>query len=112
MEFSFTNRPSVDQIVSVLRGNHAQLRINIGVSEIMILKALFQSKRTVMKEVECSKYEYTFLYWVEFLEFIPRLAFQKYQETYQHSSWPLLRKTKVLMEGLLKLVQKPCLDPP
>ena len=48
----------------------------------MIVKAFYLSKMTVILETEQSNYEYTYMHWPEFLEFLPRLAWIKYRKTY------------------------------
>ena len=80
------------------------MKLNLDLSDKMILKAFYLCKMTVWSETTNGNVEYTFIHWPEFLEFLPRLAWLKYLKTYQHSSWTLYRKTKVLLDDLFKLV--------
>ena len=85
----------------------------MGLTDTMIVKAFYLCKMTVVKESENANFEYTFIHWPEFIEFLPRLAWLKYLETYHHSSWALYRKTKVLLDSLFKLVvNEVAKDPP
>ena len=77
LEFYNTPKePSVDQIVAALKG------LIPDVFEKEILQAFYLSKMTVAKESEHCEYEYTFLKWPEFCEFIARLGYFKYNDTY------------------------------
>ena len=52
---------------------------------------------TVVLENDVSNFEYTYLHWPEFLEFIGRLAQMKYLETYQHTQWMLTKKITIVL---------------
>ena len=52
------------------------------ITDEMIVQAFFLSKMTVVNENEHANYEYTYLHKPEFLEFIGRLAWLKYFDTY------------------------------
>ena len=67
---------------------------------------------TVPEETSQSSYEYTFLKWPEFIEFIPRLAWFKYRGTYQHEAWRLKSKILPVLDALLPLVSERRVDPP
>ena len=66
--------PSVDQMVSFL---HMKIP---NVSDTNITQAWYLSKMIVMVETEQSEFEYTFMRWPEFLEFVPRLAYFKFNK--------------------------------
>ena len=70
------------------------------------------SKQTVAEETTESDFEYTFLKWSEFLEFIPRLAWFKYQNQYQHEAWKLKNKMMPVLDVLLSIVNMKRNDPP
>ena len=53
------------------------------VGEPHLIKAFYMSKMTVVEEGEDSNYEYTYLHWPEFIEFMGRLAQVKYRGKYQ-----------------------------
>ena len=50
------------------------------VSDTNITQAWYLSKMIVMVETEQSEFEYTFMRWPEFLEFVPRLAYFKFNK--------------------------------
>ena len=78
-----------------------------------IVKAFYLSKSTVVNEVEQSDFEYTYMRKPEFYEFLGRLAWLKYKNTYMNLSWSLYQKTKVLLDDLFKAFLKtPCIEPP
>ena len=66
-----------------------QARIVLGhglipeMGERSVIQAFFMSKMTVVEESEDANYEYTYLHWPEFIEFIGRLAQVKYRGKYQ-----------------------------
>ena len=70
------------------------------------------SKMTVVHENDVANYEYTYLKWPEFLEFIGRLAQKKYSKTAQDTQWPLAKKIQVILHYLFKLIGTKRLDPP
>ena len=88
--------PSVDQVRTIL----TEAKIP-GLPERCILHAFYLSKMTVVLETDYANYEYTYLKWPEFLEFIGRLAQQKYLGTYQDAQWPLQKKIEVVLTHLL-----------
>ena len=91
--------PSIDQIVHGL--SHAIK----GVTDRELAQAFYLSKMTVAEETERSNFENTFLKWPEFIEFIARLAYYKYDEdSYEHRTWPLPRKIEALLEEICPLV--------
>jgi len=49
-----------------------------------IVQAFFLSKMTVISENNDANYEYTYIHKPEFIEFIGRLAWVKYEGTYLH----------------------------
>ena len=65
-----------------------------------IVIAFYMSKQTVVHENLVGNYEYSYLNWSEFLEFIGRLAQQKYLKTNQNSQWPLDKKIEVVLNYL------------
>ena len=99
---------SIDKIRYVFGPGFADLDIN----DTKIIQAWYSSKMTVVNENEKGNYEYTFLHWPEFLEFLGRLAWLKYIGTHQHDHWPLAKKMKVIIERLCELFKLPCKDPP
>lgn len=70
----------------------------------MIVQAFFLSKMTVANENDDGNYEYTYLHRPEFLEFIGRLAWLKYLDTYLNDSWPLIKKIRVVITVLFSIV--------
>lgn len=67
---------------------------------------------TCVEETSQSDYEYTYLKWPEFIEFIPRLAYFKYRNTYQHEAWRLKSKIQPVLDALLAIVGERRIDPP
>ena len=55
------------------------------------------------------------LYWhlklVEFLEFIGRLAYYKYQDTPEHTAWTMVQKIEVILDGLMSYIGAQRIDP-
>lgn len=76
------------------------------------MKAFYMSKMTVINENDDANYEYTYLQFPEFLEFIGRLAWLKYLKTYQNDTWPLTKKMKIVLLALFKLIHEPVIEPP
>ena len=105
------DKPSIDQITQLLRDPQYAL-FNFGLTDFMIVKSFFLAKMTIVLETENSNFEYTFIHWPEFLEFLPRLAWIKYQSTYQHNAWSLRRKTKVTIDLLFKMIHETAVDAP
>ena len=48
----------------------------------MIVQAFFLSKMTVVNENDYANYEYTYIHWSEFIEFVGRISWLKYLDTY------------------------------
>ena len=69
VQFVNNNDPSIDQVRAVL-GQGAIPECG----ELGVTKAFYLSKMTVVEESEDSNYEYTYLHWPEFIEFMGRLA--------------------------------------
>ena len=67
---------------------------------------------TCTEETVTSNYDYTYLYFPEFLEFIGRSAWLKYMDTYQHESWVLTKKIKVVLTEMFKITGDIVLEPP
>ena len=88
IEFFVTpDHPSIDQMVTWLNN------VIPGVTSVEIVSAWYLSKMICSKETDHSEYEYTFMRWPEFIEFVPRLAFFKYFDDIT------LTKTPTKMEG-------------
>jgi len=81
-------------------------------TEQMIVQAFFLSKMTVANENDDANYEYTYIHRPEFLEFIGRLAWLKYKDTYLNDSWSLIKKMKVVMTVLFEMVGLAVQEPP
>lgn len=75
------DKASIDQILCTLK-NPKIAYLNLNLTDKHIIVAFYLSKQTVALEVENSNYEYTFIHWPEFLEFLCRLAWLKYKENY------------------------------
>ena len=69
VQFVNNNDPSIDQVRAVLGGG-----VIPECGETKVIKAFYMSKMTVVEESDDSNYEYTYLHWPEFVEFIGRLA--------------------------------------
>ena len=82
------------------------------VGEVGVGQAFYLSKMTVVEEVDFSNFEYTYIHWPEFVEFIGRLALIKYRGTYQDEEWPLEKKIGVILTCVLKLVHEETKWPP
>ena len=82
------------------------------VGEVKVAQAFYLSKMTVVEESDSSDFEYTYLHWPEFVEFMARLAQVKYRGTYQDEEWPLENKTGIVLEAVLSIVNVEKLDPP
>ena len=67
---------------------------------------------TVANENDDANYEYTYIHRPEFLEFIGRLAWLKYKDTYLNDSWPLIKKMHVVMTVLFEMVGVKVQEPP
>jgi len=79
--------PSIDQIVHTLRGAIAE------VGEKQLVETFFKCKMTNINETALQgQNEYTFLRWSEFLEFVCRLAYVKFEKTPQHETSRLVTK--------------------
>ena len=75
VEFFVTpDHPSIDQMVTWLTDTIP------GVDKIEIIQAWSLSKMSCSYETDHAEYEYTFMRWPEFIEFVPRLAYFKYYE--------------------------------
>ena len=70
------------------------------------------SKMTVVEETEDSNYEYTYLHWPEFIEFMGRLAQVKFRGKYQEYQWALKKKISSILDCVLKVVDEERVDPP
>ena len=70
------------------------------------------SKMTVIEENEDANYEYTYLHWPEFIEFIGRLAQVKYRGKYQEYQWALKKKISAILDSVFKLIDQERVDPP
>ena len=80
-------------------------------SEKKIMTAFFMSKMTVPNENEDGPIVYWNLKFVEFLEFIGRLAWLKYQDTSNHKSWTMVQKVENIIDGLLAYINGQRIDP-
>ena len=63
------NDPSIDQVRAVLGSG-----VIPECGELSVITAFYMSKMTIVDESDDSNYEYTYLHWPEFIEFIGRLA--------------------------------------
>jgi len=74
--FTTPDHPSIDQMVAWLNNTIP------GVTSLEVVQAFYLSKMSCSKETDHCEYEYTFMRWPEFIEFVPRLAFFKYFEDF------------------------------
>lgn len=99
--------PSIDQTKQFFLSNPVP-----GLTKQVIDQAFYLSKQTIVNESEMANYEYTYLHWPEFIEFIARLAELKYQNGMEDVQWPLKKKISVLLSFLLKFVGERRKNPP
>ena len=64
------------------------------------------SKMTVQDENSRGDQEYVSLKFVEFLEFICRLSYHKYENTSHHSEWKLHYKVSNMLDLILPLIRE------
>ena len=80
--------------------------------ESLVIQAFYLSKQTVTDEIDMANYEYTYLHWPEFIEFIGRIAQLKHRNMNHEKSWTLQKKISVVLRFLLKLVGKKAKNAP
>lgn len=80
------NRASFDQIKTVL----LPVCLKNNLSDLKVTQAFYMSKMTCIDENSNGNYEYTYLHLSEFPEFIGRLSWLKYRDTYEHAQWRLV----------------------
>ena len=68
-------------MVSVLEPICSEIQIN----DIKIVQAFYMAKMTCVEETENGNYEYTYLHLKEFYEFIGRLGWLRYKDSYEHT---------------------------
>ena len=69
------------------------------------------SKMTVENENEQGPKEYACIKFVEFLEFIGRLAYQKWMGTERHEVWSLSKKIFDVLKSLFRYIEEEPIDP-
>ena len=69
------------------------------------------SKMTVGDENEHGPIKYWHLEFVEFLEFIGRLAWLLHQDTPKHKSWTMVQKIEVVLDDLMAYIGTTKEDP-
>lgn len=77
---------SIDQIKTAF----LPIYILLSISERTVIQAFYLAKMTCVKETENANFEYTYLHMSEFFEFIGRLAWLKYMDTYEDTQWRLV----------------------
>ena len=77
-----------------------------------MVQAFYLCKYTVPMENEMANYEYTYLHWPEFIEFVARLAQLKYQGTPEDEQWPLKKKIGIVLTFLFKIIGERRVNPP
>ena len=92
------DKPSLDQVRYILSAAKGLFIPDL--PDAAIVRAFYMCKQTVVHENDVGNYEYTFLNWSEFQEFIGRLAQQKYLKTNQNTQWPLDKKIEVVLNYL------------
>lgn len=69
------------------------------------------SKMTVEKENEHGPKEYFCIKFVEFLEFIGRIAWLKFQDSVKHDAWGLDKKCYEVLTCLFRFIDAQPIDP-
>ena len=69
------------------------------------MQSFYLSKMTLVDELEQANQEYTFIKWPEFIEFVGRLAYFKFQKTPQ-AFMSLKQKLITVLDSLLALVNE------
>ena len=75
---------------------------NVYLSDQMIRVAFYLSKMTVIDELRDGPLEFSHIRFVEFLEFVARLAHLFFESTSQHFEWGLHEKIEVLLSWLFR----------
>ena len=75
LEVFKTEIPSIDQLLTLFTAVLPEIH------EKDMARAFYLSKMTVVEETDKGNYEYTFIRWPEFLEFLGRIAWFKYLKT-------------------------------
>ena len=71
----------------------------------MIRTALYLSKMTVADEMRDGPLEFSHLKFVEFLEFIGRIAHVYFEKTSHHLEWAMHRKIEIVLAKMLNPLQ-------
>mmetsp|Transcript_44669 Transcript_44669/g.59260 ORF Transcript_44669/g.59260 Transcript_44669/m.59260 type:complete len:104 (-) Transcript_44669:122-433(-) len=85
--------------------------LGLDVTSRGIKGAFILSKMTVEKENEHGPKEYFQVKFVEFLEFIGRLAWFKFKDTDRHEVWSLHRKIMEVLKCIFKFINEQPVDP-
>ena len=71
-------------------------------SDKTVCVALFMSKMTIADETRDGQLEYNHLKFVEFLEFIGRIAHAYFEKTPHHIEWHLSQKIEVVLTQMFR----------
>ena len=71
-------------------------------SDKIVRVALYMSKQTIADELRDGPLEYSHLKFVEFLEFIGRIAHVYFEKTPHHIEWHLSQKIEVVLKQLFR----------
>ena len=81
------------------------------ITDKMLRVAFYMSKMTVKDEAKEGDFEYNHLAFVEYLEFIARLAYYFFEETPQHFEWTLKEKLNVVLGWIFVPIDKKVVIP-
>ena len=81
------------------------------ISDKMLRVSFYLSKQTVVDEKEDGEFEYLHICFIEFAEFLARLAFMFFEETPQHFEWSLYQKVTQMLHWVLAPVKRHLIIP-